>query len=102
MPMCPVPWPAVHLCTAVVPAVSGLSLSITYSRHLAWQFSDPLSTHQNKVHHEIKKSQDMDLAWNLTQLQGIERTSFGLLPLECARMFLGYCSNLRWQYGRTI
>ena len=58
---------AVHPCTAVVPAVSGLSLSITYDfRRLEWQFSDPLSTHQNKVRHVTKESQGMDLAWGIS------------------------------------
>ena len=33
------------------------------SRRLEWQFSDPLSTHQNKVRHVTKGSQGMDLAW---------------------------------------
>ena len=58
---------AVHPCTAVVPAVSGLSLSITYdSRHLEWQFSDPLSSNQNKVRYVTKESQGMDLAWGIS------------------------------------
>src|SRR6476646_9720662 len=39
------------------------SLLPTDSRRLEWQFSDPLSTHQNKVRHVTKGSQGMDLAW---------------------------------------
>ena len=39
------------------------SLLPTDSRRLEWQFSDPLSTHQNKVRHVTKESQGMDLAW---------------------------------------
>ena len=38
------------------------SLLPTDSRRLEWQFSDPLSTHQNKVRHVTKESQGMDLA----------------------------------------
>jgi len=39
------------------------SLLPTDSRRLEWQFSDPLSTHQNKVRHVAKGSQGMGLAW---------------------------------------
>ena len=39
------------------------SLLPTDSRRLEWQFSDPLSSNQNKVRYVIKESQGMDLAW---------------------------------------
>ena len=42
------------------------SLLPTDSRRLEWQFSDPLSTHQNKVRHVTKESQGMDLAWGIS------------------------------------
>src|SRR6476646_5520789 len=38
----------------------------TDSRRLEWQFSDPLSTHQNKVRLVTKESQGMDLAWGIS------------------------------------
>ena len=48
------------------------SLLPTDSRRLEWQFSDPLSTHQNKVRHVTKESQRMELlAWDLTQVEGL-------------------------------
>ena len=42
------------------------SLLPSDSRRLEWQFSDPLSTHQNKVRHVTKESQGMDLAWGIS------------------------------------
>ena len=42
------------------------SLLPTDSRRLEWQFSDAISTHQNKVRHVTKESQGMDLAWGIS------------------------------------
>ena len=69
MPMCPVPG-----STGSAPLHCGRSGSLWAvpldylrdSRRLEWQFSDPLSTHQNKVRHVTKESQGMDLAWGIS------------------------------------
>src|SRR6478672_1832054 len=62
MPMCPVPGSTgsapLH-CGHYRLSLGYPSLLPTDSRHLAWQFSDPLSAHQNKVRHVTKESQGM-------------------------------------------
>ena len=52
--------------TAVTRYLGYPSLLPTDSRRLEWRFSDPLSTHQNKVRHVTKESQGMDLAWGIS------------------------------------
>ena len=48
------------------------SLLLTDSRRLGWQFSDPLSSNQNKVRYVTKESQGMDLAWGISpKLEGL-------------------------------
>ena len=42
------------------------SLLLTDSRRLERQFSEAISTHQNKVRHVTKESQVMDLAWGIS------------------------------------
>ena len=69
MPMCPVPGSTGNAplrCGHYRLSLGYPSLLPTDSRHLAWQFSDPLPAHQNKVRHVTKESQGMDLAWGIS------------------------------------
>ena len=69
MPMCPVPgfeWQCTPALRSFRHSLGYPSLLPTDSRRLEWQFSDPLSTHQNKVRHVTKESQGMDLAWGIS------------------------------------
>lgn len=66
------------------------------SRRLEWQFSDPLSTHQNKVRHVTKEPQYGSRVGHLTQVRGIERRLCLLLALLRGHLAsLGPSSRLR-------
>ena len=69
MPMCPVPGST----GSAPPALRSFRPSLGYpsllpidSKRLEWQFSDRLSSNQNKVRHVTKESQGMDLAWGIS------------------------------------
>ena len=48
------------------------SLLLIDSRRLEWQFSDAISTHQNKVRHVTKESQRMNIrVGHFSQVRGI-------------------------------